>query len=100
MEVFTIAPADTKFLWLIGLIPLLVLVLVVGILWASITSARSATFELSSDGRAAERVDLDCDGARIRRWLVPVPSPGEEWAAALATAGPPPAVCCRAWPGE
>ena len=50
MEVFTIAPAETKFLWLIGLIPLLVLVLVVGILWASITSARSATFELSSDG--------------------------------------------------
>jgi hypothetical protein len=50
MEVFTIAPADTKVLWLISLIPLLVLVLVVGILWASINSARTATFELSSDG--------------------------------------------------
>jgi Bacterial PH domain len=50
MEVFTIAPADTKVLWLISLIPLLVLALVVSILWASINSARTATFELSSDG--------------------------------------------------
>ena len=40
MEVFTIAAADTKALWLIGLIPLLVLVLVVGVLGASIAGAR------------------------------------------------------------
>ena len=50
MEVFTIAPADTKALWLIGLVPLLVLVLVVGVLGASITSARSARFEVSTEG--------------------------------------------------
>lgn len=50
MEVFTIAPADVKVMWMIGLIPLLVLLLVVGILGASISGARSATFELSADG--------------------------------------------------
>ena len=50
MEVFTIAPADTRALWLIGLIPLCVLVLVATILWASINGARSATFELSREG--------------------------------------------------
>jgi hypothetical protein len=50
MEVFTIAPADTKALWLIGLIPLLVLVLVVGVLGASIAGARSARFEVSTEG--------------------------------------------------
>jgi hypothetical protein len=36
MDVFTIAPADTRALWLIGLIPLFVLVLVSGILLASL----------------------------------------------------------------
>ncbi|HEU4687866.1 MAG TPA: PH domain-containing protein [Vicinamibacterales bacterium] len=50
MEVFTIAPADTKALWLIGLIPLLVLVLVVGVLGASIAGARTARFEISTEG--------------------------------------------------
>lgn len=50
MEVFTIAPADTKALWLIGLIPLLVLVLVVGVLGASIAGARTARFEVSTEG--------------------------------------------------
>ena len=50
MEVFAIAPADTKALWLIGLIPLFVLVLVVSVLGASITSARSARFEVSTEG--------------------------------------------------
>ena len=50
MEVFTIAPADTKALWLIGLIPLLVLVLVAGVLGASITGARTARFEVATDG--------------------------------------------------
>jgi hypothetical protein len=50
MEVFTIAAADTKALWLIGLIPLLVLVLVVGVLGASIAGARSARFEVSTEG--------------------------------------------------
>jgi Bacterial PH domain len=50
MEVFTIAPADTKVIWLIGLIPLFVLVLVGSIFWASINGAQTATFELSPDG--------------------------------------------------
>lgn len=50
MEVFTIAAADTKMLWLIGLIPLGVLVLVGAILGASINGARSSTFEVSSEG--------------------------------------------------
>jgi hypothetical protein len=50
MEVFTIAPAGTKMLWLIGLVPLAVLVLVIGVLGASITGARSASFEVSTEG--------------------------------------------------
>jgi hypothetical protein len=50
MEVFAIAPADTKALWLIALVPLAVLVLVIAVLGASVTSARSASFEVSTDG--------------------------------------------------
>jgi hypothetical protein len=50
MEVFGIAPADTKMLWVIALIPVFVLVLVGGILTASISGARGSTFELSNDG--------------------------------------------------
>ena len=50
MEVFNIAVADTKMLWLIGLIPLGVLVLVGAILGASINGARNSTFEVSSEG--------------------------------------------------
>jgi hypothetical protein len=50
MEVFSIAPADTKMLWLIGLIPLFVLVLVGGILGASLNGARNSTFEVSNEG--------------------------------------------------
>ena len=50
MEVFTIAAADTKMLWLIGLIPLGVLLLVGAILGASLNGARSSTFEVSSEG--------------------------------------------------
>jgi hypothetical protein len=50
MEVFSIAPADTRALWLIGLIPIFVLVLVGAILGASITGARSSTFEVSNEG--------------------------------------------------
>jgi hypothetical protein len=50
MEVFTIAPADTKALWLIGLVPLLVLVLVAAVLGASISGARTARFEVSTEG--------------------------------------------------
>jgi hypothetical protein len=50
MDVFTIAPADTRALWLIGLIPLFVLVLVSSILLASLNSARNATFEVSPEG--------------------------------------------------
>ena len=50
MEVFTIAAANTKMLWLIALIPLSVLVLVGAILGASLNGARSSTFEVSSEG--------------------------------------------------
>jgi len=50
MEIFTIAPADSRAFWLIGLIPLLVLVLVSGILFASFRASRTATFEVSSEG--------------------------------------------------
>jgi hypothetical protein len=50
MDVFTIAPAATRAFWLIGLIPLSVLVLVSGILLASLNSARNATFEVSREG--------------------------------------------------
>jgi PH (Pleckstrin Homology) domain-containing protein len=50
MEVFNIAVADTKMLWLICLIPLGVLVLVGTILGASINGARNSTFEVSSEG--------------------------------------------------
>jgi len=50
MEVFNIAAADTKMLWLIGLIPLGVLVLVGVILGASINGARGSTFEVSNEG--------------------------------------------------
>jgi hypothetical protein len=55
MEAFTIAPADTKALWLIGLVPLLVLVLVVAVLGASIKGARTARFEVSPDGLRLRR---------------------------------------------
>jgi hypothetical protein len=50
MEVFTIAPANMKALWLIGLLPLFVLVLVAAILWASFNGARTSRFELSTEG--------------------------------------------------
>jgi len=50
MEVFNIAAADTKMLWLIGLIPLGVLVLVGVVLGASINGARGSTFEVSNEG--------------------------------------------------
>ena len=50
MEVFTIAPADTKALWLIGLVPIVVVAIVVAVLGASITGARASRFELSAEG--------------------------------------------------
>ena len=50
MEVFTIAAANTKMIWLIGLIPLSVLLLVGAILGASVNGARNSTFEVSSEG--------------------------------------------------
>ena len=50
MEVFNIAPADTKMLWIIGLIPFFVLILVAVILGAVISGARGATFEVSDEG--------------------------------------------------
>jgi hypothetical protein len=50
MEVFSIAPADTRALWVIGLIPIVVLLLVGAILGSSVTGARGSTFEVSSEG--------------------------------------------------
>ena len=50
MEAFSIAPAETRVLWLIWLIPLVVLVIVVSVLWGSITGARMSTFEVSPEG--------------------------------------------------
>ena len=50
MDVFTIAPANVRVLWLVGLVPLVVLVIVIGVLWASINGARTARFELSPEG--------------------------------------------------
>ena len=50
MEVFTIAPANARVLWLVGLVPLAVLVIVIAVLWASISGARTARFELSPEG--------------------------------------------------
>ena len=50
MQVFTIASAGTKALWLIGLVPLLVLVLVAGLVGASVLGARSARFEVTPEG--------------------------------------------------
>jgi hypothetical protein len=50
MEAFSIAPAETRVLWLIGLIPPVVLVIVVSVLWGSITGARTSTFEVSPEG--------------------------------------------------
>jgi len=50
MEVFNIAPADARMLWIIGLIPVFVLILVAVILGAVISGARGATFEVSSEG--------------------------------------------------
>ena len=50
MEVFSIAPADTRVLWVIGLIPIFVMVMVGGIVGASIAGARGSTFEVSNEG--------------------------------------------------
>jgi hypothetical protein len=50
MEVFTIAPANARILWLVGLVPLVVLVIVMAVLWASISGAQTARFELSPEG--------------------------------------------------
>jgi len=57
-------------------------------------------FGLSAEGLSAERVDLECDGVPIVRWVVPVPPFREGFVAALAASGPPPAVRCWDWPGE
>jgi hypothetical protein len=50
MEVFAIAPANARVLWLVGLVPLVVLVIVIAVLWSSINGARTARFELSPEG--------------------------------------------------
>jgi hypothetical protein len=50
MEVFTIAPAASRTMWLFLLVPGLILVMVMGVLGAALVSARSARFEVSADG--------------------------------------------------
>jgi Bacterial PH domain len=50
MEIVTIAPAETRALWLIGLVPIVVLVLGIGILGTSIKGARMSRFEVSPEG--------------------------------------------------
>jgi hypothetical protein len=50
MEVFTIAPAETRALWVIGLMPIAILVIVIGVLGASVKGARMSRFEVSTDG--------------------------------------------------
>jgi hypothetical protein len=50
MEVFNIAPADTRMLWLVGLIPVLVLIVSTVVLGAVVSGARGATFEVSNEG--------------------------------------------------
>jgi hypothetical protein len=50
MEVFSIEPANPRVLWVIGLVPLVVLVSVCVVLWASITGAQTASFEVSTEG--------------------------------------------------
>jgi hypothetical protein len=50
MDVFTIAPAASRTIWLLLLVPGLILVVVIGVLGSALMSARSARFEVSADG--------------------------------------------------
>src|SRR5262245_30308886 len=50
MEVFGIAPADTRALWLIGVIPICVLVLVGVSITGSSAGARRSRYEVSNEG--------------------------------------------------
>lgn len=57
-------------------------------------------FGLRLEGPSAERVELDCGGVSLARWVLPVPPLREGFVATLAAGGPPPTVRCRDWPGE
>lgn len=49
-QVFQIAPAASKALWALAIVPGIILVLVFGLLAASAIGSRSATFEVSREG--------------------------------------------------
>ena len=49
-QVFQIAPAASKAMWGLAIVPVTILLLVLGLLVASAMGARSATFEVSPDG--------------------------------------------------
>jgi hypothetical protein len=50
MEAFAIAPVQTKAFWIVGLIPLFVLVIVVAVLFMTMNGMRAGRFEVSSEG--------------------------------------------------
>lgn len=50
MEAFAIAPVQTKAFWIVGLIPLVVLVIVVTVLVMTMGGIRAGRFEVSSEG--------------------------------------------------
>jgi len=49
-QTFAITPADIKWLWLVGAIPIVVMIVLFAVLGASIRGARNAEFEVSPDG--------------------------------------------------
>lgn len=57
-------------------------------------------FGLRLEGRSAERVQLDCGGVSVARWVVAVPPLREGFVATLAAGGAPPAARCHDWSGE
>jgi hypothetical protein len=50
MQAFAIAPSETKALWIIGGLVIIVLGIVVGLLGASVRGARASRFEVTSEG--------------------------------------------------
>src|ERR1043166_82087 len=50
MQEFAIASTTTRAMWVVALIPIVVMLLVSVLLWATVTGARSARFEISPDG--------------------------------------------------
>ena len=50
MQEFAIASTTTRAMWVVALIPIVVMLLASVLLWATVTGARSARFEISPDG--------------------------------------------------